>query len=243
MQKHIVAFSGGAASAVVAKVVVDEVGVENTTLLFHDTKAEHPDSYRFRQQVSAFLGVPITEVSDGRDLWQVIDDNHSLPSDRMPFCSRFLKLEPGNAYINALLSEGHSVTVYKGYGVNEWHRYQNGAAWAERGGYRLVCPLIDRMITDPKAIVRSWGICLPVTYQYLTHNNCLPCFRSKRFAHWKAIYEHHRDIYERCIALEDQYGHTVLPGMTLRQLALKFESSAQLPELHGYNELPCECAL
>ena len=62
-------------SAYVAWLVVQEFGTENTVLLFHDTKAEHPDADRFRKQVSEFVGVPITEVSDGGAYWEVIGEN------------------------------------------------------------------------------------------------------------------------------------------------------------------------
>jgi len=88
--KHIVQFSGGAASAYVAWLVVQEFGAENTVLLFHDTKAEHPDADRFRKQVSEFVGVKITDVSDGRSLWEIIEDRKCLPSFHIPFCSEVL---------------------------------------------------------------------------------------------------------------------------------------------------------
>jgi len=82
----------------VAKYVADKYGKENTILLFHDTKSEHPDSYRFREQVAKYVGVPITEVSDGRDLWELINDNKSLPSSFIPFCTRILKFEQGEKF-------------------------------------------------------------------------------------------------------------------------------------------------
>jgi 3'-phosphoadenosine 5'-phosphosulfate sulfotransferase (PAPS reductase)/FAD synthetase len=96
--KYIIQFSGGCASSFVAKWVVDTYGKENVILLFHDTKAEHPDAYRFRKQVSEFIGVPITEVSDGRSLWELIWYNHALPSHFIPFCTRMLKQEPAERF-------------------------------------------------------------------------------------------------------------------------------------------------
>ena len=68
--KHVVGFSGGAASAVVAE-IVSKAHPGNTVLLFHDTKTEPDDNERFRIEVADYLGLPITERSDGRDIWGV----------------------------------------------------------------------------------------------------------------------------------------------------------------------------
>lgn len=62
--KHIVGFSGGLASAVVAKIVADTYGLEKVLLLFHDTKTEPIDNDRFRSEVSTYIGIPITEDID-----------------------------------------------------------------------------------------------------------------------------------------------------------------------------------
>lgn len=86
--KHIIQFSGGAASSYVAWLIAQKYDKKDIILLFHDTKTEHEDAYRFRKQVSEFIGIEITEVSDGRDLWQLIDYNHCLPSSFQPFCTR-----------------------------------------------------------------------------------------------------------------------------------------------------------
>ena len=66
--KHIVMFSGGAGSSLVAKLVADEFGKENTILLHTPTYAESPDADRFRQQVADYIGLPITVQEDGRSL-------------------------------------------------------------------------------------------------------------------------------------------------------------------------------
>jgi 3'-phosphoadenosine 5'-phosphosulfate sulfotransferase (PAPS reductase)/FAD synthetase len=86
--KHIVQFSGGAASSYVAWLIAQKEKKEDITLLFHDTKIEHEDATRFRTQVADFIGLPITEISDGRDLWELIDYNNALPSSFIPFCTR-----------------------------------------------------------------------------------------------------------------------------------------------------------
>jgi 3'-phosphoadenosine 5'-phosphosulfate sulfotransferase (PAPS reductase)/FAD synthetase len=59
-------FSGGASSAVVAEYVIKTYGKENTVLFFTDTYWEDNDNYRFMEEVSEYLGLPITTHVDGR---------------------------------------------------------------------------------------------------------------------------------------------------------------------------------
>lgn len=137
--KHIVQFSGGAASAYVAWLVAQEFGKENTILLFHDTKAEHPDAERFRKQVSEFIGVPIIEVSDGRDLWEVIKDRHCLPSFHIPFCTDDLKMKPAETFYKELDKQGIKYILYNGLGVEEISRVQRSIVRGEVVGRTVRC--------------------------------------------------------------------------------------------------------
>ena len=59
---HIVCFSGGHSSAIAAVEVVRRYGAENTMLLNHDLcpHTEDADIKRFKNEVSDYLGVPIT---------------------------------------------------------------------------------------------------------------------------------------------------------------------------------------
>jgi 3'-phosphoadenosine 5'-phosphosulfate sulfotransferase (PAPS reductase)/FAD synthetase len=110
--KHIVKFSGGAASAVVAKLVIDEFGHDDVILLYSDTKSEHPDADRFRDQVCKFLGHEMTVVADGRDIWELIDDSHTLPGQFMPFCTQLLKQRPSERFLKSL---GEDFISYLGF--------------------------------------------------------------------------------------------------------------------------------
>jgi 3'-phosphoadenosine 5'-phosphosulfate sulfotransferase (PAPS reductase)/FAD synthetase len=55
MIKHVVMFSGGAASSVMAKIVADKYPGD-TILLHTPTGAEHEDADRFRAQVANYIG-------------------------------------------------------------------------------------------------------------------------------------------------------------------------------------------
>lgn len=77
--KHIVLFSGGAASSYVAWLVSQKQKKEDIVLLHTPTFSEHPDADRFRNEVSEYIGIPITEHADGRNIWELIDDEKCIP--------------------------------------------------------------------------------------------------------------------------------------------------------------------
>lgn len=60
--KHIVCYSGGHSSALVAIEVVRKYGKENVVLLNHDINqsVENEDIKRFKREVAEYLGLPIT---------------------------------------------------------------------------------------------------------------------------------------------------------------------------------------
>ena len=119
--KHIVMFSGGAASAYLAKLVVDERGADNTVLLHTPVYAEHPDADRFRKEVSEFIGVEITEQADGRSLWELIADYNALPSHFMPFCTQQLKILDRCAYEGIDIDE--AIRLKMAYNKTRPHRH------------------------------------------------------------------------------------------------------------------------
>jgi 3'-phosphoadenosine 5'-phosphosulfate sulfotransferase (PAPS reductase)/FAD synthetase len=237
--KHIIQFSGGAASSFVAKYVADEYGRENCILLFNDTKAECKDSYRFRKQVSEYIGMEITEVSDGRDLWQVIEDNNCLPSDRFPFCTRILKQEPSEKFLKNFKED---YILYNGFGVEEWRRIQRSRARAESLNRVVKSPLYDLGISSDeiKRIIREdWKICLPEAYRYLSHNNCIPCFKAGK-GHFKAVAKYYPEEYQKAIEAEEKIGYTVFEDITLKQLRKQAFSNLDLFDVQ--ESIPCMCA-
>ena len=84
--KHIVCYSGGHSSALVAIEVTRKFGKENVILLNHDINpnAENSDIKRFKKQVADYLGIEITfanikgitnpeELPDQFDVTQMAD--------------------------------------------------------------------------------------------------------------------------------------------------------------------------
>lgn len=108
--KHIICYSGGHSSAKVAIAAVKRYGKEHVILLNHNINPsrEHFDVKRFKIEVAAYLGIPITYANFGG-----IEDETQLPdqfdiSVRNPnggygfkqpgtgtaFCTYYLKTEP-----------------------------------------------------------------------------------------------------------------------------------------------------
>lgn len=238
--KHIIQFSGGAASAYAAYLVAKEHGKENTILLFHDTKAEHKDSYRFRSQVSEFLGIPITEYSDGRDLWEVIKDNNCLPSQFIPFCTRILKQEPAEKFLKNFNEE---YILYNGFGVEEFRRVQKVKARAELLNRTVKSPLFELKIKseEVKRIIKDeWKICLPEAYKYLQHNNCIPCFKAGK-SHFKAVWKYFPKEFNKAKEMEKLIGNTVFQEYSLEELEGQWENG-QLEMFDIEESIPCMCA-
>ena len=245
--KHIVLFSGGAASSYVAWLVAQEQKREDVILLHTPTYAEHPDADRFRKQVSEYIGIPITESAEGRSMWEMIDDYKALPSQFMPFCTQRLKQAQSEKFYKTLKDD---FVLYLGYGPDEWRRVQKQTARFATIGRKAIYPLFERKITNDEVkriIKEEWKICLPEPYKYLKHNNCLPCFKGGK-SHFYKVWKYYPSEYWKAVEMENKLGHTVFKDKSLTELAeewehnLKFEES-QLSMLDQDDNIPCMCAL
>jgi len=242
--KHIIQFSGGAASSYVAWLIAQKYDKKDIILLFHDTKTEHPDAYRFRKQVSEFIGIEITEASDGRNLWELIEDNHSLPSQFIPFCTRILKQEPAEKFYNFMKEE---FILYNGFGVEEYRRIQRTFARAFSLNRMVKSPLYDLKIKNEeiKRIIRGkWKICLPEPYKYLNHNNCIPCFKAGK-REWKKYWKYYPEEFEKAKTVEEKIGHTVFKDRSLSEYEKIWKGRERQIDMFedDFDNLPCLCAL
>lgn len=88
-RRHIISLSGGLASAASA-VLAHEQGYAYE-MVFADTLIEHPDLYRFINELSRALGKPYVHLIDGRDPWDVFVDERFIGNTRTAHCSAELK--------------------------------------------------------------------------------------------------------------------------------------------------------
>lgn len=190
--RHIVAISGGVASAWVANWVKNNIDGE-IIYYFNDVKWEHPGLYRFLVEVQASFGIDIYFDSDGRSPEDVFYDKKMLGSNRTPICSRILKAER----LQKFVKQGD--TVYFGIDLGEMNRAARLTPIYERLGCKVEYPLIDNMIFRPDMFknIESLGLGIPQMYKDgFTHNNCSGgCVRAGK-KQWVSLFRAYPDVYE-----------------------------------------------
>jgi hypothetical protein len=221
-RRIVVGFSGGVTSAWCAGWALRKFPRSNVVLLFHDTREEDPDTYRFNREMAAALDMPITEQSDGRSVTEVFADENAIANNRMAFCSRILKAEQRDLYFARLRAAGVTdITNVVGFTSRERERIQRAWARAQAAGYNVRFPLHEDGITKQQAA--DWCLSLGVRpsrmYYWSEHANCVGCVRGGK-AYWLKVREQRPDIFAQRSALEREYGHTILKDTTLEQLAI-----------------------
>lgn len=245
--KHVILFSGGAASSYMAYLLKKDKSIDNKdiVLLHTPTLSECDDSEKFRLKVARFLKLPITSWGDGRDIWELIDDYGAIPGQFMPFCTERLKQEMKEQYFNYLKRCKEEWIEYVGYGPDEWNRVQKSVAKNERLGRQVRFPLFDKRITSEeckKIIHDEWKIELPSAYETLKHNNCIPCFKGGK-EYFKAVYLNYPEKYQKAVEKEEAIGHTVFKDISLKDLAVIFQNDKRWKESQYQiaDFIPCDC--
>ena len=91
--RHILGLSGGKDSTALAVYMRDRI--PEMEYVFCDTQKELPETYEYLDRLEAYLGKPVKRLNDKRgfDHWLKVYGNY-LPSSRMRWCTRMLKLKP-----------------------------------------------------------------------------------------------------------------------------------------------------
>ena len=224
-RRIVVGFSGGVTSAWCAGWALRTYPREEVVLLWHDTKEEDPDTYRFLHEMAAALAMPITERSDGRSVTQLFRDEGMLGNGQNTMCSRILKAEPGTQYVAELRAQGFEVTKVIGYSAKEPLRVTKMVGRCAADGISVRFPVIEEGVT--KQDCADWCLCTmgirpSVQYEHFDHANCRGCVKGGR-AYWLKTHEVYPDVFEQRASLEEEFGHTIIRGgnrehPTLRQL-------------------------
>lgn len=226
--KHIVCYSGGHSSALVAIETAREYGAENVVLLNHNLplRVESQDIKRFKVQVSNYLGIPITYANVGGitnvdelpDQFDVVVEAQAFKvGSGSELCTSRLKTRPFTAWLENNVPDKECV-IYYGFDDNERVRIQRRSGILGAQGYKTDYPLAfwepsERTIYSTEEI----GIAPPMQYDKFKHANCIGCLKAGK-QHWYIVYCTRPDIYAKGKWAEDEIGYTINRNESLEEL-------------------------
>lgn len=232
---HLVSFSGGMGSFAEAKACVDKFGKENVILLFADTLTEDEDLYRFVDECVQFLDVKLVRLCDGRNIWQLFNDEHFVANQRLDLCSRVLKRELLIAYMknNFWIDNVHH---HLGIDYSECHRLLRAQKVQWPWVYRSTLVEDGRFIE--KDFSEQFGIQRPRLYRMgFHHNNCGGFCVKAGLGHFKILWE---KMPERYDYHENEEQKTAQKHGTLPFLSKQVNGQRVWLTLKDYRELYLE---
>lgn len=229
--KHIVCYSGGHSSALVAIEVVRRYGKDNVVLLNHDINpsVEEKDIKRFKNEVASYLNLTITYANhtewDTKDQFDVVVDAQAFKvGNGTALCTHRLKTEPFDRWLELNVPDKNCI-IYYGFDKNEVARVQRRSGILGARGFKTDYPLAlwtTRTITSTTEI----GIKPPNTYSFFKHANCTGCLKAGK-QHWYIVYLYRQDLWKKAKDAEDKIGYSILKDQYLEELEEMFEKMKQ----------------
>lgn len=223
--RFVVCFSGGHSSALVAVEVVRRYGREGVVLLNHDInpRVEDPDIKRFKAEVAAYLGLPITYANHPQ--WDVSTQFDVCRKARAfkvkngeELCTNRLKTRPFKGWL-AKHTSPDEVVIYYGFDADEQTRIQRRATIMGQEGWRTDYPLAlwPRTIQSTREI----GVEPPLTYAQWKHANCVGCLKAG-WQHWYVVFCTRPDVWAMAVEAEEDIGYTIHKDMALTEREPEF---------------------
>lgn len=215
--RHVLGLSGGKDSSALAIYLRDRV--PEMEYVFCDTGKELPETYEFLTLMEAYLGKPILRLTSERDFDHYLSVfNGYLPSSRMRWCTRLLKLKPFEEYVGA-----DEVINYVGIRADE----QREGYISTKPNIKSVFPFREDGITkaDVLRILEESGVGIPGYYRWRTRSGCFFCFFQRK-EEWVGLAREHPQFFEEAKAYEKTDGEsgerfTWRQGETLDELIEK----------------------
>lgn len=216
MKNHIIFFSGGKSSFSVADWVKTHYPNDNIVLYFTDTKWEDPDLYRFINEASTKLELPMLYHAMGLNPVELMFEKKLVFNSRIGECSKILKMkvardflkkgiEPKERYwVNKKFLKQEkfreNAVLYFGIGFEEMHR--EGPIKKNWQPFVVEMPMIQNII-DNNETLEKYNIKEPDLYKEgFTHNNCAGrCVKAGQ-AHFKNLKEQRPEEFKKLVVQE-----------------------------------------
>jgi hypothetical protein len=213
MTRHILGLSGGKDSTALAILMHKEI--PQMEYFFCDTGKELPETYEYLERIKARLGIKIEYLNSERDFdhWLEVF-NGVLPSPRVRWCTRKLKIEP----LEQFVGDDRAIS-YIGIRADE---NREGYVSARPNIYP-VYPFKEKNLvrTDILRILDESGIGLPDYYSWRSRSGCSFCFFQRKYE-WVKLAEKHPKEFAEAIYYEqdnkDGRTYTWTQGETLLEL-------------------------
>ena len=184
-------FSCGAASAVAAKLAIDEY--KSVDVVYQETGSEHHDNERFLADCEVWFGQKISRIRSEKykSIWHVFEKTNYLSGVNGARCTSELKRIPAEKYISVGDVEVFGYTAEEGERIKRFR--QNNP---ERNIHAI---LLDRGMTkgDCLGLIDRAGIEIPVMYRLgYTNNNCIGCVKGQ-MGYWNKIRVDFPETFER----------------------------------------------
>lgn len=220
--RHIVCYSGGHASALVAVEVVRRYGAAEVVLLNHDLNADKEDAdiKRFKRDVAAYVGLPITYANiHGLPEGTTIPDQFAVCIAAKAFkigtgtelCTNRLKTKPFLQWLETHVPD-KKCCCYYGFETHEPARMERRRRILGALGYATAFPLHEW----PRTLdaIEEVGIARPRTYAIWKHANCKGCLKAGK-QHWYCVFCLHPDIWAQGKEAEATIGYSIHNGEPL----------------------------
>lgn len=186
MSNHIIFCSGGLSSFSAAEFVKTTYPDDNIVLYFTDVHWENEDLYRFINEVSDKLKLPLLTHSTGLNPIELMFERKMIYNSMIADCSKMLKMRVAEDFLKKGIKPAieqwrnkqylkkddfiTDATLYFGIGFEEMHRQEPiKRNWKP---FHVRMPHIEYNI-DSVAALKKYNIKRPILYDLgFTHNNC-----------------------------------------------------------------------
>lgn len=187
--RHILSLSGGKDSSALAVYMRRNEPKIDMEYVFCDTQKELDETYEYLAKLEAFLGKPIVRLNSDRgfDHWLQVYGGY-LPSSRMRWCTRQLKLKPFEKYVG-----DDPVISYVGIRADE----DREGYISTKSNIKARFPFKEAGIghADVLRILEEAGLGLPAYYKWRSRSGCYFCFFQRK-EEWAGLLEHHPRRFE-----------------------------------------------